>query len=107
MRNESTVGALIVELKKLKLREAQIISLLERENERAETDDFSATSFATGDRVLIKNRVKKPATWSNAIPWDERVARNATVTGIDQGKVHFTTDNGVKTWRLPSNLKRL
>lgn len=107
MRTETPVGALIVELKKLKIREAEILALLERENDKAEADGYGATTFAKGDRVHIKNRVRKPASWGNTVVWDERVARNATVTNTDQGKVHFVTDNGVRTWRLPNNLRRL
>lgn len=108
MRNESAIGALIVELKKLKVREAQILSLLERENQRVEASaDIDSDTFAEGDRVHIKNRVRKPSTWPREIVWDERVARNATVTSVDQGRVHFITDNGVETWRLSTNLRRL
>lgn len=108
---ERTVGELIVELKKLKLREARIILLLERENNRTNDCEVRQATFVTGDRVHIKSRLRKPNNWDKATLWDERTARNATVTRVEpdtrtaQDKVFIITDNGVQTWRLASNLR--
>lgn len=102
MRNTS-IGELVEELKRLQVREARIIELIEQRTEA----DYRHAALTQGDRVYIKNRVRKPSNWSDTVVWDERVARNATVTRVDGNKVYFTTDNGVCTWRVFSNLRRL
>jgi hypothetical protein len=66
-----------------------------------------APRFDKGDRVRIKNKMKKPATWSNNVAWKEDEAKTGTVTHIYKGQVHFLTDNGVKTWRAVNNLARI
>jgi hypothetical protein len=38
------------------------------------------SKYTVGDRVRIRNKVKKPATWDNRIVWCETSARQATVT---------------------------
>ena len=66
-----------------------------------------ANGFRIGDRVRILNKIKKPATWNNTRQWLEVEARTAVVTSVREDQVFFTTDNGVKTWRAPNNLRRL
>lgn len=67
--------------------------------------------FNRGDRVWIRNTVRKPSSWDNSIVWKE--PRYATVTDIqtkNKGlvtQIHFRTDNGVVTWRAPNNLQLL
>lgn len=108
MRNTNNVAALIEQLKRLKVREARILEQLEAENDLQRVDHFvQPPTFEIGDRVRITNRVRRPANWDERIPWNERHARNATVTGIADGKIYFTTDNGTQTWRLPQNLREL
>lgn len=80
---EKQIGDLIEELKALKLRESVVISQLEAANRRRSTHDTTATAeqeigLSPGDRVYVVNRVRKPAT-----------------------------DNGVRTWRAPNNLRKL
>jgi hypothetical protein len=63
--------------------------------------------FRSGDRVRIKNKVRKPATWSKSDEWNQRLAQKATVTHRYREQVHFITDNGVKTWRAENNLEAI
>lgn len=58
--------------------------------------------FQRGDRVKIRNIVRKPATWHGDNEWIPELAQLATVTHNYKGQVHFVTDNGVKTWRASS-----
>ena len=60
-----------------------------------------------GDRVFIKNTVRKPATWPTGKEWNKDQAQVATVTFFEKDQVHFITDNGVKTWRAIQNLRKL
>ena len=107
---DETIDTLIAELKRLKVREANIITQLEAAtNRRRNRDDsgrVTATGLSKGDRVRITNRVRKPATWNNEVNWEEDKERRATVTGVTPDQVHIITDNGVKTWRAPNNLKK-
>jgi hypothetical protein len=113
---DDEIGALIRELKELKVREARIkvdeariIASLEAanaRNARSDIDKVDEGGFAVGDRVRIINKVRKPANWSAELPWDDQQARQATVTRVTTGKVHFVTDNGVETWRAHTNLRR-
>lgn len=63
--------------------------------------------FKKGDRVRVKNKLKKPATWSKNDEWIQQQAQKATVTHRYLNQVHFVTDNGVKTWRAENNLENL
>lgn len=108
--SENEIGALIEELKYLRLRESRVLSLIEAANERNEgrpTGRANATVFAQGDRVRVINRVRRPASWPSDRRWDEQLARAATVTYVTAvpDRVYFTTDNGIETWRIPTNLR--
>ena len=70
------------------------------------TPRTTITSFSTGDRVYIKNRVRKPANWPRETAWSEERERHAIVTKIIGDQVHFVTDNGTHTWRAQNNLKK-
>jgi hypothetical protein len=109
---ERQIEELINELRTLKLR----VETLEAGNNnrivRTESTDHTRSNdvervngIGVGDRVRIINRVKKPANWTRA--WDEKRERVATVTRITPSQIHFTTDNGVNTWRAPNNVKRV
>jgi hypothetical protein len=109
--SEDEIGALIDELKRLKLRESRVIALLEAANQRnagRPTDvRVRAAVFTRGDRVSITSRVRKPKSWPSDLAWSERLEKKATVTYVDTTgeRVYLVTDNGVETWRSPSNLK--
>jgi hypothetical protein len=124
---ERQIEDLIEELKTLRLRETAIIAQLEAAN-RANQDNKSqtgTTGIATqlntelrdettvngitqGDRVRITNRVRKPATWTRSqAEWSEAKERRATVTRVTPEQIHLLTDNGVRTWRAPNNVKKI
>ena len=117
---ERTIEQLIVELRDLRLRVAQLETAAA--NDRVAQPETAAASepedstspgaaaaigFKKGDKVLIKNKLKRPATWPNDVAWDKELAQRATVTHLYGEQVHFVTDNGVKTWRAVNNLKLL
>ncbi len=111
------VEQLISELEALRIRVAQLeAAATERgDNKGAEVAatnnkgaEVAATNeFKEGDRVRIKNQLKKPATWPNKVAWNKEEAQRATVTHTYKEQIHFVTDNGVKTWRAVNNLEPL
>ena len=130
--DNATLATLINELKalkiresKLKTRESQIILQIEAINSAGDsvnTKDHTAASkgqettrttpltvngIRRGDRVTIKNKIRKPATCSNETEWTKEKERIATVTRVTNEQIHFVTDNGTKTWRAPNNLSKL
>ena len=76
-----------------------------RQQEHQERGDV----FVKGDRIYIKNKLNKPATWDNHTKWIEAEGKTATVTEVIQKgptkQVHFITDNGVHTWRAVNNIR--
>jgi hypothetical protein len=119
------IDQLITELRDLKIRVAQLeAAATDREYECSastaaapaaandcESERSASTAaapvFKCGDRVKIKNKLKKPATWPSNITWNQDAAQVATVTHNYREQVHFRTDNGVKTWRAQNNLVKL
>ena len=106
---EERVEELINELQALRIRQTAIINEIQQaireetghngQND-IEEDDVNvrvqgAFGFSRGDRVRIKNKVKKPATAGPA--WSESRERLATVTKIRVDQVHIRTDNGTMT----------
>jgi hypothetical protein len=119
MKTES-VEHLTLELEALRIRVAQLEAAAaateqgddRNRNRGAEAagtrkhQEVTATNeFKEGDRVRIKNQLKRPATWSGKDSWDKKQAQKATVTHTYKEQVHFVTDNGVKTWRAVNNLE--
>jgi hypothetical protein len=129
MEKKRTIEELTSALGSLKLQEANLTAQLreaveEKERSEKETDQTRETEihpfdkgegisdetkirgFAKGDRIWIINSVNKPASWDNNTLWRE--TRSATVTEVlikgPVVQVHFTTDNGVSTWRAPNNI---
>ena len=112
-----SVKELIAELQQLRIREtiviAEIREAVQGANEangiNAREDGIDVDPVAiqhglrTGDRVRIKNKIRKPATAGPS--WTENKERLATVVRITVDQVHLTTDNGTKTWRAPNNLR--
>jgi hypothetical protein len=130
MSTKKSAHDLINALKTLRLEEANLTAQLEeaireidhqegteqeavqRERDREERDRerrraVSTRGFARGDRVVIKNKLNRPADWPSSAVWVEAEGKTATVTRIFKGQVHFLTDNGVSTWRAPNNLRKL
>ena len=108
----NSIEELITKLQEVRLQEAELTAQLEaavREHAAPPTrNTTNAYPFAEGDRVRIKNKIRKPADWDNQTTWSETEARTATVTNIlrrgNTIQIHFITDNGVNTWRAPNNL---
>lgn len=122
MERKKTIQELTSALKTLKLEEANLTTQLEEalKNEKTAVEQQERTEnsnkrrlhgFSKGDRVWIKNKLHKPASWDNEFEWIEREGKTATVTEVlvkgPTIQVHFVTDNGVKTWRAPNNLSLL
>jgi lipopolysaccharide biosynthesis protein len=121
--DDDEIKDLIAELKTLKIRASIIIDRLESVSARrtsvASTSnttthnavnnerELTVNGLKSGDRVRIRNKVNKPATWPTEKAWIREEARLATVTRVTRQQIHFVTDNGISTWRAPNNLERL
>jgi hypothetical protein len=119
LMQDETVDELIEELRSLRIQQATLIDRIENairieseqneRNEREQNDDDAGAravfvfGFRKGDRVRIKNKVKKPAAAGPT--WSESRERLATVTRIRADQIHIRTDNGTATWRAPNNLE--
>ena len=96
------IEALTLELSRLQVRVAQLEAAAPTPN------NPGPLGFKKGDRVRIKNKVKRPANWCTDDAWDPEAAQRATVTHTHLDyQVHFITDNGVATWRARNNLNLL
>jgi len=105
-----SVDELIEQLKDLKLRESDVLEKLSqarRQERETQKNTTQGTTYGVGDRVYIKNTVKKPIGRSvNAN--DRKATVLYTKTTADRNvKVFIRTDNGDKTWRLEKNLNPL
>ena len=112
---ENFFQELIEELQALRIRETAIIARLAQVN-RARTGEIEINGnggnngaeapnthgLTRGDRVWIKNKIRRPAT--AGLTWSEARERLATVTKVVTDQVYVVTDNGTKTWREPTNL---
>ena len=130
--DNATLATLINELKALKIqeselktRESQIILQIEAINstgntattenhtvastrqETTHTTPLTVNGISQGDRVTIKNKIRRPATCSDETKWTKEKERVATVTRVTKDQIHFVTDNGTRTWRAPNNLSKL
>jgi hypothetical protein len=117
MEREKTIQELVIALKTLKLKEADLTLQLEEAIKKKEQEprrtgpSGSATSiqgFSKGDRFWIKNKLHKPANWNNETEWNEKEGKTAIVTKVlikgPGVQVRFLTDNGVQTWQAPNNM---
>lgn len=114
--DDNELNQIIAELKSLKLQQERVLTRLENHAQRlaeaslpiaeaVPTTNSRDVPLEIGDRIIITNGVRRPSRWIR--PWDARQERHATITRIGtDGRVFFTTDNGVKTWRSPANVKR-
>jgi hypothetical protein len=104
--HEKAINELIKELKALQLREAQVVSLLERATTPPDSAATVTPPFEKGDRIHITTRVKKPASWGDK-PWDYQRSKFATVTYTTKERVYFINDNGVNSWRVYKNVTKV
>ena len=95
------IAALTRELSRLQVRVTQL------EAAASIPHNPGPLGFKKGDRVRIRNKVKRPANWDVKQAWDPEAAQSATVTHTYLEQVHFLTDNGVATWRARNNLTLL
>ena len=127
MEKKKTIQELINALKVLSLQKADLTEQLERAiaEKNCEEGTYEAVAvaseeretkrdrqdFSCGDRIWIINKLHKPANWDNSLEWKESEGKTATVTEVlikgPNKQVHFVTDNGVRTWRAPNNVRRL
>ena len=99
---ETNIDDLLTELKALKIRVAR----LETDQRREQASHDSERKIQVGDKVKIKNKIRKPANWPKDKTWTEPLERQATVTKITDDRVYITTGNGTHTWRHINNLKK-
>jgi hypothetical protein len=99
------IEGLVKEVRKLRIRVARL------ENERVLSATESSTvkldKVKAGDRIRIINKIRKPPSWPEEVPWTEERERTGTVTRLIKDQVHFRTDNGRDTWRATKNIRRL
>jgi hypothetical protein len=107
------IDSLTQELQNLHLRIEQIERAIAAQtatqgrSESATDERREINGIAVGDRVRVKNKVKKPATWISDTPWSANKERIATVTRVTPSQIHYVTDNGTRTWRAPNNLEKV
>jgi hypothetical protein len=100
---EEQIEDLTRELNELKIREAVLIAAIAR----LQAAPANVKGIEVGNRVWIKNKVRKPAHWPTQTPWIESEYRTARVTKISTRQIFVLTDNGVDTWRALNNLQRI
>ena len=107
---DRSIVELITELDALRLRISQVEAELRVQQQSTHgPEQVTPIGLTRGDHVRITNQIRRPAVWPNTIDWNEETKekeRNATVTHIFKGQVHFITDNGTKTWRAANNLQK-
>jgi hypothetical protein len=108
MDREDEIEQLTAQLRAINIRLARLESAAAvRDPERSAGHLAAANTLKKGDRVKIRNKLKRPSTWDVRIKWDQQLAQKATVTHFHKEQVHFITDNGVKTWRAVNNVSKL
>jgi hypothetical protein len=106
MDKEQTIEHLTTQLQALQLRVTQLEAARFNEQDSiAGATTAASRAFKKGDRIKVRNALKKPATWPRDAIWRKELAQIATVTHLYREQVHFVTDNGVKTWRASNNLE--
>jgi hypothetical protein len=102
---ETNIDDLLTELRNLQIRVAQLEA--DQQREPPSTDRESKGQIQIGDRVKIKNKIRKPTNWPSDKAWTEKLERQATVTKVTEDRVYITTKNGTLTWRHPNNLRKI
>ena len=74
------VDQLTNELRDLRIRIAQLETAAAANEQEANAGAERAASigFKEGDRVRIKNKLKRPAAWPTKTPWNRELAQLAT-----------------------------
>jgi hypothetical protein len=111
---DTGLKALINELKSLKIQEAKIKereSVLIRqieaigetesthkvdrvtEPQRPNSNPTTVSGIKQGDRVVIRNKIRRPATCTADTQWTKEKEQIATVTRVTPSQIHFVTDN--------------
>ena len=111
--DKEELDKLVKELEDLQIRQEAVIKKIRQvsSTEEAQAADRSTasapqetdTSFRTGQRVLIKNRIGQ-------LPFGRRPSikdRAGTITKITKKRIHITTCNGTDTSRAPHNISTL
>lgn len=108
---EPSIESIITELQALQIKQDTLIKRLKAISSTTKTTETepdtkpSHIGFTHGDRVEIINRINK-YLGKIVSPKD----RSGTVTHLSQTtrglKIHLLTDNGIKTWRYPKNLRK-
>jgi hypothetical protein len=115
--SDNQIAKLIIELKRVTLRQQRIIAALEeahRTTDRVSGLDTSipATITATvippfiptyqsGDHVIITNKVRR----SLNRPIDENDRKAVVLEVVSHARINIRTYNGAVTWRAPTNLR--
>jgi hypothetical protein len=102
MKNEK--ADLIAEIQELKLRVARL-ELSQSKQRPIEVS--SVADLKEGDRVRIRNKIRKPSHWPSTTQWSVEKERLATVEKVTSERVHLLTDNGNRTWRAHANVRKL
>jgi hypothetical protein len=102
-----TVDELIEQLKNIKIQEDTVLEKLSqarRQERKTQEKNTQGTKYSVGDRVFIKNTIRKPV--GRSVNTNDRKATvlHTTLDG-NQTKVYIQTDNGTRTWRLEKNLR--
>jgi hypothetical protein len=107
MDKDQQIEQLIAQVQALQIRVTQLETARNDQGLIVGNRTAASNEFRKGDRVRIRNALKKPATWPRDAVWKKELAQVATVTHLYREQVHFVTDNGVKTWRATNNLETL
>ena len=110
MDDDDEITNLIAEWESLRIRATVVVELLEAAEARRSNRptrvastcvprEVTINGFTRGDRVRIKNKVNRPASWPATRAWNKEASKLATVTRVTSEQVHFVADNGVQTWR--------
>ena len=97
------IEELIQEVRKLRVRVAK----LESERTPKKSIAVRIDTLKAGDRIRITNKIRRPATWPQEVPWTEEKERVGTATHQIRDQVHFRTDNGRTTWRALKNVRKI
>ena len=103
MRRGSAIDDLVDELRRLRLRQTEvIIEIRDAQLQEAEDERRAAQRYRIGDRVgITTTRASRPAA---VVTGRDLVG---TVTGATPTRVDVVTDNGFHTWRAPRHVNHL
>ena len=104
-KDNDRITSLIQELQSLHVRATEVVREIEEARAQQHTREDARGEhhkYSTGDRIYVKNSIRRPVFAAST--WSGFKERRGTVTGVDKGKVYFTTDNGTKTWRATKNI---